>query len=310
MSRLRRSLGVRSLALVSEPAARVVAERPTRERIVEFASRCQRARRRMDLVAEFGTDFSGLFLELIMVRCPASRRRVAVCAAIVCTALSLALSCSRPLPAALARPNVVLIVTDDQGYGDLGFTGNPVIRTPHLDAMARRGAVLERFYVSPVCAPTRASLMTGRYNYRTRAIDTFVGRAMMDPDEVTLAEILRGAGYATAIFGKWHLGDCYPMRPIDQGFEEALVHRGGGIGQPSDPPGGEGRYTDPVLFHNGVETRATGTAPTSTSARPRAGSRRSAARAGASSSTSRPTCRTLPSTTRPARSTSSTARWT
>jgi arylsulfatase A-like enzyme len=156
------------------------------------------------------------------------------------------------------RPNVILIVTDDQGYGDLGATGNPVIRTPHLDAMARRSAQMTTFYVSPVCAPTRASLMTGRYNYRTRAIDTFVGRAMMDPEEVTLAEILRNAGYRTAIFGKWHLGDAYPMRPVDQGFEESLVHRGGGIGQPSDPPGGEGRYTDPILFRNGEEVRTEG----------------------------------------------------
>jgi arylsulfatase/arylsulfatase A len=153
---------------------------------------------------------------------------------------------------------VILIITDDQGYGDFGFTGNPVIRTPHLDAMARRSARMTTFYVSPVCAPTRASLMTGRYNYRTRAIDTFVGRAMMEPAEVTLAEILRDAGYRTAIFGKWHLGDSYPMRPMDQGFEEVLVHRGGGIGQPSDPPGGEGKYTDPVLFHNGEPVQVEG----------------------------------------------------
>jgi arylsulfatase/arylsulfatase A len=93
--------------------------------------------------------------------------------------------------------------------------------------------------------------MTGRYNYRTRCIDTYIGRAMMDSEEVTIAEILRDAGYATGIFGKWHLGDNYPMRPIDQGFQSALVHRGGGIGQPSDPPGGEGKYTDPILFRNG-----------------------------------------------------------
>ncbi len=119
-----------------------------------------------------------------------------------------------------ARPNVILIMTDDQGYGDLGVTGNPVIRTPHLDAMASRSATLSRFYVSPVCAPTRASLMTGRYNYRTRAIDTYIGRAMMEPGEVTVAEILRDAGYATGIFGKWHLGDNYPFRPMDQGFSE------------------------------------------------------------------------------------------
>lgn len=153
--------------------------------------------------------------------------------------------------AAPARPNVVLILTDDQGYGDLGVHGNPIVRTPNLDRMAGQSAVLSHFYVSPVCTPTRACLMTGRYNYRTRAIDTFRGRAMMEPEEVTLAEMLQQASYATGIFGKWHLGDCYPMRPIDQGFEMALVHRGGGIGQPSDPPGAEGKYTDPVLFRNG-----------------------------------------------------------
>ena len=148
-------------------------------------------------------------------------------------------------------PNIVLIITDDQGYGDFGFTGNPLIRTPNLNEMAAGSARMTQFYVSPVCAPTRASLMTGRYNYRTRVVDTYLGRAMMEPEEVTVAELLREAGYATGIFGKWHLGDNYPMRPQDQGFEEVLVHRGGGIGQPSDPPGGEDRYTDPVLFHNG-----------------------------------------------------------
>lgn len=157
-----------------------------------------------------------------------------------------------------ARPNVILIMTDDQGYGDLGVHGNPIIRTPNIDALAAKSAVLPNFYVSPVCTPTRACLMTGRYNYRTRAIDTFRGRAMMDPSEVTVAELLRGAGYATGIFGKWHLGDCYPLRPIDQGFDESLVHRGGGIGQPSDPPGAEGKYTDPVLFRNGQPEAAKG----------------------------------------------------
>lgn len=152
--------------------------------------------------------------------------------------------------AAVPRPNVILILTDDQGYGDLSLHGNPVLETPHLDALARGGATMRNFHVSPVCSPTRASLMTGRYNYRTRVIDTFKGRSMMDPDEVTVAELLRGAGYATGIFGKWHLGDNYPLRATDQGFEEALTIRGGGLAQPSDPIENNRRYTDPIVFRN------------------------------------------------------------
>lgn len=156
------------------------------------------------------------------------------------------------------RPNVIVIMSDDQGVGDYGFMGNPIIRTPSLDELRTRSGLLSRFYVSNVCAPTRASLMTGRYNYRTRCIDTYLGRAMMDPEEVTLAECLADAGYRTGIFGKWHLGDNYPMRPMDQGFQESLIHRGGGIGQPSDPIGAEGKYTDPTLIHNGEEVAMEG----------------------------------------------------
>jgi arylsulfatase A-like enzyme len=117
------------------------------------------------------------------------------------------------------HPNVIVILTDDQGHGDLGFHGNPTIRTPHIDRLARESVQLERFYVSPVCAPTRASLLTGRYNFRTGAVDTYLGRALMHPEEVTLAEVLAPAGYRRGIFGKWHLGDNYPLRPMDQGFE-------------------------------------------------------------------------------------------
>ncbi|MGH8245686.1 MAG: arylsulfatase, partial [Gammaproteobacteria bacterium] len=155
------------------------------------------------------------------------------------------------------RPNVILIITDDQGHGDLGAHGNPKIRTPNLDKFAADAVEFRRFYVSPVCAPTRASLMTGRYNYRTGVVDTFLGRALMYPGENTIAEMLAGAGYRTGIFGKWHLGDNYPMRPMDQGFQESLVHKGGGIGQPSDPPGGES-YFDPILQHNGKAARTRG----------------------------------------------------
>jgi arylsulfatase A-like enzyme len=158
--------------------------------------------------------------------------------------------------AAAERPNVVLIMTDDQGYGDLGAHGNTIVRTPNLDRLHDEGVRFETFYVCPVCSPTRAGLMTGRYNYRTGAIDTYLGRSMMYPDEVTIAEALRAAGYRTGIFGKWHLGDNYPLRPIDQGFDEALVHLGGGLAQPSGPPGNG--YFNPELHHNGRALRYQG----------------------------------------------------
>jgi arylsulfatase A-like enzyme len=157
-----------------------------------------------------------------------------------------------------ARPNVILIMTDDQGYGDFGATGNKVLETPHIDALSKRSASMSQFYVSPVCSPTRACLMTGRYNYRTRCIDTFLGRSMMEPDEVTIAEVLSKAGYATGIFGKWHLGDTYPMRAMDQGFTEAITHKGGGLAQPSEPIENGRRYTDAILFRNGKQFKSKG----------------------------------------------------
>jgi arylsulfatase A-like enzyme len=147
------------------------------------------------------------------------------------------------------KPNVVIVLTDDQGYGDLGCHGNPVIQTPNIDRFATHAVECTHFYVSTVCAPTRASLMTGRYNYRTGVVDTFNGRALMRPDEITIAELFAKAGYRTGLFGKWHLGDNYPLRPQDRGFQEVLTLRGGGIGQPSDPPGSS--YVHPALEHNG-----------------------------------------------------------
>lgn len=155
-------------------------------------------------------------------------------------------------------PNVIVIITDDQGYGDFGFMGNTLIETPNVDQLASESALMERFYVSPVCAPTRACLMTGRYNFRTRVVDTWVGRAQMEPSEVTLAEMLSQGGYATGLFGKWHLGDMYPMRPQDQGFAEVLMHRGGGIAQPSEPIENQRRYTDAILWHNGEQIQSEG----------------------------------------------------
>ncbi|MEZ6016454.1 MAG: arylsulfatase [Planctomycetota bacterium] len=161
-------------------------------------------------------------------------------------------------PQRAGAPNVIVVVTDDQGYGDFGCHGNTLIDTPRLDAFAAECPKIARFYVSPVCSPTRASLMTGRWNYRTRVVDTYVGRSQMEPDEVTLAEALHAGGYRTGIFGKWHLGDAYPMRPMDQGFDTSLVLRGGGLAQPADPIENGRRYTDPVLIEDGVPVATTG----------------------------------------------------
>ena len=167
-----------------------------------------------------------------------------------------ATACSPSADSGPSGPNIVLIMTDDQGWAQLGSHGDPILETPRLDAMAAESVEMTRFYVSPVCAPTRAALMTGRYNYRTGVVDTYLGRAMMDPAEVTVAEMLGDAGYRTGIFGKWHLGDNYPQRTVDQGFQESVVHKGGGIGQPSDPPGSD--YFDPILFHNGEQKSFSG----------------------------------------------------
>ena len=159
-------------------------------------------------------------------------------------------------------PNIILVITDDQGYGDLGIHGNSFIRTPVLDSLAKKSTRIDPFYVSPVCAPTRSSLMTGRYHLRTGVYDTYNGGAMMAPGEVTVAEILAENGYHTAMVGKWHLGDSYPMRPMDQGFHYYLAHKGGGIGQPGDDFENfirtDSSYFDPYLWENGEQVRRTG----------------------------------------------------
>ncbi len=160
-----------------------------------------------------------------------------------------------PLLAQTRKPNVVFILTDDQGYGDLSLYGNTELKTPNLDRIAQQGAQFTRFCSSPVCSPTRASLLTGRYNYRTGVVDTYLGRSMMRTSESTIAELLRPAGYRTGIFGKWHLGDNYPLRAIDQGFDDSVLHHGGGLTQPGDIPealsGVKPSYFDPMLVRNG-----------------------------------------------------------
>jgi arylsulfatase A len=126
------------------------------------------------------------------------------------------------LSVATAAPNVLFILTDDQGWGDLSLHGNQFVETPNLDQLARGGAQFDRFFVSPLCAPTRASLLTGRYHLRTGTVSVSQGWERMRSDELTLAEIFRQSGYATGCFGKWHNGEHAPEDPNGQGFDEFL----------------------------------------------------------------------------------------
>lgn len=154
------------------------------------------------------------------------------------------------------RPNIVLVITDDQGYGDLGHTGNPVIRTPHVDALAAESSNLTDYHVAPTCSPTRSALLTGHWTDRTGVWHTVNGRSMLRENEVTVAEMLKEAGYATGMFGKWHLGDNFPYRPEDRGFTEVYRHGGGGVGQTPDL--WDNAYFDGRYFHNGEIVEAKG----------------------------------------------------
>lgn len=147
------------------------------------------------------------------------------------------------------KPNVILIMTDDQGYGDLSCHGNDELATPHLDALHKDSVRLTNYHVDPTCSPTRAALMTGRYSSRTGVWHTILGRSLMRSDETTLADVFKHNGYRTGIFGKWHLGDTAPLRPQDRGFDECLVHGGGGVGQTPDSWGND--YFDDTYWHNG-----------------------------------------------------------
>jgi arylsulfatase A-like enzyme len=144
---------------------------------------------------------------------------------------------------------VILVITDDQGYGDLSCHGNPVQKTPNLDELHSQSVRLDNFHVCPTCSPTRASLMTGRHCNRTGVWHTVMGRSLLRKDEVTMADVFAASGYRTGIFGKWHLGDNYPFRPGDRGFHDVLVHKGGGIGNTQDYWGND--YFDDTYFRNG-----------------------------------------------------------
>ena len=135
-------------------------------------------------------------------------------------------ACGTP-PKAEQHPNVLVILTDDQGWGDLSLHGNPDVRTPRIDALARSGARFDRFYVSPLCSPTRAAFLTGRDSLRGGVWGVTRGKETLRAEEVTLAEILRDAGYHTAMVGKWHNGEHYPHSPEGQGFETFFGFRRG-----------------------------------------------------------------------------------
>ncbi|MEX2015260.1 MAG: sulfatase-like hydrolase/transferase, partial [Candidatus Hydrogenedentales bacterium] len=150
--------------------------------------------------------------------------------------------------AAAAPPNVVVFLADDQGWGDLSASGNKNLSTPNIDSLATGGATLDRFFVCPVCSPTRAEFLTGRYHPRGGVRGTSVGQERLDLDERTIAEAFRAAGYATGAFGKWHNGSQWPYHPNARGFDEYYGFTAGHWGE----------YFDPPLEHNGQPERGKG----------------------------------------------------
>ncbi len=155
-----------------------------------------------------------------------------------------------------APPNVVIVMTDDQGLGDFSYTGNPILKTPAFDTFAKESLRFTDFHVSPMCSPTRGQLLTGLAALRNGATSVTAGRTFLRPGLPTLPEVFGKAGYKTGLFGKWHLGDSYPHRPKDKGFDESVYHLGWGQQQSTaeaDWPLINGRY-----FHNGEQKQYKG----------------------------------------------------
>jgi arylsulfatase A-like enzyme len=164
-------------------------------------------------------------------------------------------------PLAGRKPNIIFLITDDQGYGDLSCHGNPVLQTPHFDRLHREGVRFRDFQVSPTCAPTRSALLTGRHEFRNGITHTIHERERLTKDAVTLADVLKSAGYTTGIFGKWHLGDEPDRWPDKRGFDEMFIHGAGGIGQTypgscGDAP--KNSYFSPAILHNGKFVKTAG----------------------------------------------------
>ncbi len=158
--------------------------------------------------------------------------------------------------AAAEKPNVVLVITDDQGYGDLSCHGNPILKTPEIDKLFAQSVRLKDYHVAPTCSPTRCALLTGHWTNRTGVWHTIMGRSMLRENEVTMGQVFKDDGYATGMFGKWHLGDNYPYRPEDRGYTEVMRHGGGGVGQ--TPDYWDNAYFDGSYWHNGTPEAVNG----------------------------------------------------
>jgi arylsulfatase A-like enzyme len=154
------------------------------------------------------------------------------------------------------KPNVIFVITDDQGYGDLGLTGNPIIKTPTIDEFASESVSLTNYHVGTTCAPTRAGLLTGRNCNRNGVWHTIMGASILNREETTIADVFQQDGYKTAMFGKWHLGDNSPFQPHERGFDEAFYHGGGGVGQTPDYWNND--YFDDTYFRNGTPEKKEG----------------------------------------------------
>ncbi|MBU2929891.1 arylsulfatase [Winogradskyella psychrotolerans] len=148
-----------------------------------------------------------------------------------------------------SKPNIILVITDDQGMGDLSCIGNPYVKTPNIDKFYSDAVRLTNYHVSTTCAPSRGSLMTGRHTNRVNTYHTITGRSLLFEDEIILPQIFAQHGYTNGMFGKWHLGDNYPFRPEDKGFDEVVRHGGGGISQ--GPDYWHNDYFDDTYWHNG-----------------------------------------------------------
>ncbi|KQC29569.1 arylsulfatase [Flagellimonas eckloniae] len=155
-----------------------------------------------------------------------------------------------------SRPNIIVVITDDQGYGDLGHTGNQIIKTPAIDKFSTESVNLTNYHVGTTCAPTRAGLLTGRNCNRNGVWHTIMGASMLNGEETTIADVLQQKGYKTGMFGKWHLGDNSPFRPHERGFDETFYHGGGGVGQTPDYWNND--YFDDTYFRNGTPEKKEG----------------------------------------------------